>query len=100
MVRLAIWARLERTSTGDLYDRPAELDAKRAGSVEEAQARGIIDPSIAPHEVLALVTAMSMTWSPASAIYAAGEDEPKPGTTCGARPSPSRSGAPSLLLVR
>ncbi|MFD3654478.1 hypothetical protein [Streptomyces sp. NPDC058620] len=77
MVRLAIWARLERTSTGDLYDRPAELDAKRVGSIEEAQAKGIIDPSIAPHEVLALVTAVSMTWSPASAIYAAGKAEPK-----------------------
>jgi AcrR family transcriptional regulator len=77
VVRLATWARLERTSTGDLYDRPAELDATRVKSIKDAQAKGIIDPSIAPHEVLAIVTAMSMTWSPASAIYAAGKDEPK-----------------------
>ncbi|MGW8885811.1 hypothetical protein [Streptomyces sp. NPDC055749] len=71
-IRLATWARLERTSTGNLYDRPPELDARRVKSIEEAQAKGIIDPSIAPHEVTA---------------------------TGAARPSPSRSGVHSHLLA-
>jgi AcrR family transcriptional regulator len=77
IVRLATWSRLERAPAGDLYARPPELDATRVRSITDAQAKGIINPSIAPHEVLALVTAMSQAWSPASTIYAATKDEPK-----------------------
>ncbi|WP_433273717.1 TetR family transcriptional regulator [Actinosynnema sp. CS-041913] len=77
LVRLGAWARLERRPTGDLYDRPPELDATRIRSITDAQAKGIVDRSIPPREVLALVTAMSQAWSPASQIYAADKDEPK-----------------------
>ncbi|MFJ4828688.1 TetR family transcriptional regulator [Streptomyces sp. NPDC088747] len=77
LVRLATWARLERTPTGDLYHFMPGHDAEKLRSITDAQAKGIVDPGIAPGEVLALVTAMSMTWSPASPMYTAHKDEPE-----------------------
>jgi AcrR family transcriptional regulator len=77
LVRLATWARLERTPTGDLYHFMPGHDAEKLRSITDAQAEGIVDPAIAPGEVLALVTAMSMAWSPASPMYTAHRDEPE-----------------------
>ncbi|MET4926005.1 TetR family transcriptional regulator [Streptomyces sp. PSRA5] len=77
LVRLATWARLERTPTGDLYHFMTGHDAEKLRSITDAQTAGVVDPSIPAAEVLAMVTAMSMTWSPASVMYTASKDEPE-----------------------
>ncbi|RBQ19528.1 TetR/AcrR family transcriptional regulator [Spongiactinospora rosea] len=76
LVRLAAWSRLERTPTGDLLGFMPGHDAGKLQAIADAQAAGMVDASIAPAEVLAIVTAMSLTWSPASAMYAASKDDP------------------------
>ena len=66
IVRLAQWARLERVPTGNLLTAAtAEVDAKTE-NVRAAQAAGVIDPALDPHDVYAMVIGMSLTWSPAS----------------------------------
>ncbi|MEW2068083.1 TetR family transcriptional regulator [Streptomyces sp. NPDC007346] len=75
LVRLATWARLERTPTGDLFHFMPGHDETKLRSIADAQAKGLVDPELPAAEVLSLVTAMSMTWSPASALYAASRDE-------------------------
>lgn len=75
LVRLATWARLERTPVGDLLAHVAPLTAVRLEAIERAQADGHVDPSMDPADVFALVTAVSMTWSPASVVLAASRDE-------------------------
>jgi AcrR family transcriptional regulator len=75
LVRLATWARLERTPKGDLVTNMEGHDAQKLQSIADAQRSGHIDPLLAPADVLSIVTAMSMTWSPASAIYAASRDD-------------------------
>ncbi|MFB8347787.1 TetR family transcriptional regulator [Streptomyces niveus] len=77
LVRLATWARLERTPTGDLFHFMPGHDTGKLRSITDAQAQGVVDPSIPAAEVLAMVTAMSMTWSPASVMYTASADEPE-----------------------
>ncbi|MFF2188035.1 TetR family transcriptional regulator [Streptomyces sp. NPDC058155] len=77
LVRLATWARLERTPTGDLFHFMPGHDTEKLRSITDAQAQGVVDPSIPATEVLAMVTAMSMTWSPASVMYTASNDEPE-----------------------
>ncbi|MDQ1035329.1 AcrR family transcriptional regulator [Streptomyces sp. V3I8] len=77
LVRLAAWARLERTPTGDLYHFMPGHDGEKIQSIADAQAKGLVDPGIPPADVLAIVTTMSMTWSPASPMYAAYKDEPE-----------------------
>jgi AcrR family transcriptional regulator len=77
LVRLATWARLERTPTGDLFYFMPGHDAEKIRSITDAQAQGIVDPAIPPAEVLSIVTAMSMTWSPSSPMYTADKEEPE-----------------------
>ncbi|MFD3918777.1 TetR family transcriptional regulator [Streptomyces sp. NPDC058595] len=77
LVRLATWARLERTPTGDLFHFMPGHDTEKLRSITDAQAQGAVDPSMPAEEVLAMVTAMSMTWSPASVMYAASDGEPE-----------------------
>jgi AcrR family transcriptional regulator len=74
-VRLAGWARLERTGTGELFE-DAEGHAAKTAAIAQAQDRGLIDPSLTPDDVLQTVIALAMTWSPISATYAASEAEP------------------------
>ena len=73
MLRLATWLRLERDTTGSLFDpathRP-KLDA-----ISRAQAAGRIR-SGDPFAIMTLVGAMSAAWSPASPLYTATADEP------------------------
>lgn len=78
LVRLATWARLERTPAGDLFHFMPGHDTEKLRSITDAQAAGAVDPAIPAEEVLAMVTALSMTWSPASVMYAASKDEPEP----------------------
>ncbi|MFC8825924.1 TetR family transcriptional regulator [Streptomyces sp. NPDC057137] len=77
LVRLATWARLERTPTGDLFHFMPGHDDEKLRSITDAQTAGAVDPSIPAGDVLAMVTAMSMTWSPASVMYTASKDEPE-----------------------
>ena len=73
-VRLAGWARLERTGTGELFE-DAEGHAAKTAAIAQARDRGLIDPSLTPEDVLQTVIALAMTWSPISATYTASEAE-------------------------
>jgi AcrR family transcriptional regulator len=75
LVRLATWARLERTPTGHLVGDAGRMDAGKLADIERAQASGHIDAFYRPFEVLTTVIAISMTWSPASTTYAADASE-------------------------
>jgi AcrR family transcriptional regulator len=75
LVRLATWSRLERTPSGNLVDNVEELDAAKLANISAAQSAGIVDPDLEPFDVLTTVIALSMTWSPASTTFAAGQDE-------------------------
>ncbi|MFD5110917.1 TetR family transcriptional regulator [Streptomyces sp. NPDC058220] len=77
LVRLATWSRLERVPAGDLITDLPGHDALKLQAIAEAQRGGHINPAFAPDDVLSLVTAMSMTWSPASATIAAAKDDPE-----------------------
>jgi AcrR family transcriptional regulator len=73
-VRLAAWARLERTPTGDLIADSARHEVKVA-AITEAQHQGLVTAAFAPADVLAMVVAIAMTWSPISITYAGSQDE-------------------------
>jgi AcrR family transcriptional regulator len=75
LIRLATWARLERTPTGDLLGQFVGHVTSKLEAIAAAQATGHIDPALDPRDVYALVTAVSMTWSPASVLVAASPDE-------------------------
>lgn len=77
LVRLATWARLERVPTGDLLGHFEVGSADKLDAIAAAQAAGLIDGSLDPEDIYALVTAVSLTWSPASVLHtaSAGEDE-------------------------
>ena len=71
VVRLVTWARLERHPVGDLFHDGIDHDAHKVEKIREAQARGTVDPRLDAADLLAVVIAMSMAWSPASATTAA-----------------------------
>lgn len=78
LIRLATWARLERQPTGHLTgdDR---IDEPKLEAIASAQQKGTISDVAGradPFDVMALVIAMSMAWSPVSNVYAATADEP------------------------
>ncbi|MEV3963398.1 TetR family transcriptional regulator [Nocardia sp. NPDC050193] len=75
LIRLATWARLERRPTGHLVDAADRLDDHKLHAIAEAQTEGIVRPGD-PFDVMALVIAMSMAWSPVSNVYAATSFEP------------------------
>ncbi|WP_164416039.1 TetR family transcriptional regulator [Streptomyces salinarius] len=76
LIRLATWARLERRPAGHLVDDSDRRDDAKLRAIAEAQAAGRVRPGD-PFDVLALVIAMSMAWSPVSNVYAATADEPE-----------------------
>lgn len=76
IVRLATWARLERTSKGDLLAHVPGHDAEKLESIAAAQAGGLVEPTLEPAEVLHLVTAISLTWGPSSVLLTADATEP------------------------
>lgn len=71
LVRLTTWSRLERHPTGDLYADGRDHNSHKVDAVRTAQEMGLVDASMDPVDILSLVTALSMTWSPASALIAA-----------------------------
>lgn len=75
LIRLATWARLERQPTGHLTDRHEHYDHPKLRGIAEAQSAGRVRAGN-PFDVMALVIAMSMAWSPVSNVYAATADEP------------------------
>ncbi|MEU0446987.1 TetR family transcriptional regulator [Streptomyces tendae] len=75
LIRLATWARLERRPAGHLVDDADRRDDAKLRAIAEAQAAGRVRQG-EPFDVLALVIAMSMAWSPVSNVYAATADEP------------------------
>jgi AcrR family transcriptional regulator len=75
IVRLALWARLERVPTGDLLSAAAAEVAAKTAAVRTAQDEGIIDPELDPHDVYAMVIGLSLTWSPASPTVTAAPDD-------------------------
>jgi AcrR family transcriptional regulator len=75
LIRLATWARMERRPTGHLVADPDRVDDHKLRAIAGAQAAGRIRPGD-PFDVMALVIAMSMAWSPVSNVYAATAEEP------------------------
>jgi AcrR family transcriptional regulator len=76
VVRLTTWARLERHPVGDLYNDGNDHNRVKTDAIREGQGSGSIDADLDAGDILSLVTAMSMAWSPASALIAAGPDDP------------------------
>jgi AcrR family transcriptional regulator len=75
LIRLATWNRLERRPAGHLVADADRLDDRKLRAIAEAQAAGLVRPGD-PFDVMAVVIAMSMAWSPVSNVYAATADEP------------------------
>lgn len=75
LIRLATWARLERRPSGHLVDDADRRDDRKLRAIAEAQAAGLVRAGD-PFELMAMVIAMSMAWSPVSNVYAATAEEP------------------------
>lgn len=77
LIRLATWSRLERRRTGHLVDDVDRLDEQKLDAIRNAERRGSVTVHADPFDVMAMVIAMSMAWSPVSNVYAAyaAEDE-------------------------
>ncbi|MGW0688459.1 TetR family transcriptional regulator [Streptomyces sp. NPDC002754] len=76
LIRLATWARLERRPTGHLVQDHDHHDDHKLRAIAEAQAAGRVREGD-PFDVMAMVIAMSMAWSPVSNVYAASAEEPE-----------------------
>lgn len=74
LVRLAAWTRLERRPVGALL--AGDRDAANVAAIAAAQASGDIDPATDATDVLSIVTAMALSWSPASLQIAASTVDP------------------------
>lgn len=75
LIRLATWARLERRPAGHLVAEHERYEDHKLRAIAEAQAAGRIRQGD-PFDVMAMVIAMSMAWSPVSNVYAATAEEP------------------------
>jgi AcrR family transcriptional regulator len=75
LIRLATWTRLERRPAGHLVDGADRMDHPKLHAIAEAQAAGLVRAGD-PFDLMAMVIAMSMAWSPVSNVYAATAEEP------------------------
>ncbi|MGI5500809.1 TetR family transcriptional regulator [Lentzea sp. CA-135723] len=75
LIRLATWTRLERRPAGYLVADGDRMDATKLSAIADAQAAGLVRAGD-PFDVMAMVIAMSMAWSPVSNVYAATAEEP------------------------
>ncbi|RKN37523.1 TetR family transcriptional regulator [Streptomyces hoynatensis] len=75
LIRLATWARLERRPSGHLAAEHERYDDHKLRALAEAQAAGRLRQGD-PFDLMAVVIAMSMAWSPVSNVYAATASEP------------------------
>ncbi|GAA3017605.1 TetR family transcriptional regulator [Streptosporangium longisporum] len=76
LIRLATWNRLERRTAGHLVADHRHYDDRKLTAIAEAQAAGRIRAGD-PFDIMAMVIAMSMAWSPVSNVYAADDREPE-----------------------
>jgi hypothetical protein len=98
LVRLATWARLERSPEGHLF---AEADeAPKVRAIAEAQDAGHIDPTLPPADVLSMVISLAMTWSPASAAAGLTDASWSCGPASGTRPVRQVSAGQSAVRNR
>lgn len=74
LIRLATWARLERRPAGHLVESHQQYDDRKLTAIAEAQTAGRVRAGDA-FDIMAMVIAMSMTWSPVSNVYAASSEE-------------------------
>src|SRR5688500_3203602 len=63
LIRLATWARLERRPLGHLVDDADRRNDHKLRAIAEAQTAGVVRPGD-PFDLMALVIALSMAWSP------------------------------------
>jgi AcrR family transcriptional regulator len=75
LIRLATWSRLERRPRGHLVESASRLDEHKLESIRAAERRGTVAVHADPFDVMAMVIAMSMAWSPVSNVYAADASE-------------------------
>ncbi len=77
LIRLATWHRLERQPTGHLLG-DERIDDHKLAAIANAQRSGAISDVAGAEafDVMAMVIAMSMAWSPVSNVYAATAEEP------------------------
>lgn len=78
LVRLVTWARLERRPLGSLVDADPDgqrVDDPKTEAIRAAQRAGGVREGD-PADIMTMVIAMSMAWSPVSNVYAAYPDEP------------------------
>jgi AcrR family transcriptional regulator len=76
LVRLATWARLERVPTGELVTDRQGSYGDKVEAIAAAQREGRVHPDVAPADVLAMVSTLALTWSPASLYHAASPADP------------------------
>lgn len=74
LIRLATWARLERRPRGHLAESHDDYDEHKLTTIAEAQRAGRVREGN-PFDIMAMVIAMSMAWSPVSNVYAADRTE-------------------------
>lgn len=74
LVRLAIWARLERTPSGHLFS--ASDEEPKIQAISRAQEAGQVTRDLPAEDIHSMVIALAMTWSPASLTYAATTADP------------------------
>lgn len=75
LVRLATWARLERTPGGHLFT--GSDDTAKVEAIGEAQRAGRIRADIPAVDVHAMAIALAMTWSPSSLTFTATSADPR-----------------------
>lgn len=77
LVRLATWARLERTPTGDLYARAGGVDVQVVARIERAQAEGVVVDTMDPLDIYSLVVGMASSWAQSSLTFTATAEDPE-----------------------
>jgi AcrR family transcriptional regulator len=75
LIRLATWVRLERRPSGHLVENADRVEEAKLRAITDAQAAGTVRAGD-PFDLMAMVIAMSMAWSPVSNVYAATDQEP------------------------
>ena len=73
LIRLAAWMRLERKPAGVLL--PGGGDDDKLALIRSAQDDGDLDPSLDASDLLSMLTAIALSWSPASLQVAASTRE-------------------------
>ncbi|MFE2498985.1 TetR family transcriptional regulator [Streptomyces scopuliridis] len=74
LLRLAAWARLERSPTGPLF-LPAS-SASKVAVIAEGQRSGVLDASLPAADAYDILVGLAMTWAPISVTYTASGDDP------------------------